>query len=173
MQQQPILYTSRLTLRPFALADAARVQKLAGDRRVSELTLNIPHPYQDGLAEQWISTHALSFARREAVVYAITLSESKELIGTVSLTQLTASDGNLGYWIGVPYWGNGYCTEAVESVVEFGVGQFGLPLIYARHLRENLPSGRVILKNGFQHMGTVSLDFNGQPRLLEHYERKA
>ncbi|MDZ7669867.1 MAG: GNAT family N-acetyltransferase [Gammaproteobacteria bacterium] len=37
----------------------------------------------------------------------------------MSLTQLTDTDCKLGYWIGVPYWGNGYCTEAVDAVVDF------------------------------------------------------
>lgn len=101
MEAQPILITSRLTLRPFSLADAARVQKLAGDERVSEMTINIPHPYEDGMAENWISTHAESFYNGERIVYAVTLSQTSELIGAIGLTQLTKADGNLGYWIGV------------------------------------------------------------------------
>lgn len=97
MDEQPILETTRLTLRPFSLADAPRVQELVGDRRVSATTINIPYPYKDGMAEQWISSHAESFANGERIVYAIIISHSAELIGTVSLTQLTDDDGNLGY----------------------------------------------------------------------------
>lgn len=171
MEEQPILQTSRLTLRPFELADAPRVQQLAGDRRVSEMTANIPYPYKDGMAERWISSHAASFACGEAIVYAVTLSDTGKLIGAVSLTELTENDGNLGYWVGAPYWGNGYCTEAVEALVDFGLGEYGLRLVYARHLRENRSSGRVILKNGFQHRGTVSMDVNGKSRTVEHYEK--
>lgn len=172
METQPLLHTARLTLRPFLLSDAPRVQELAGDRRVSKMTVNIPYPYKDGMAESWISSHASSFSRGEAIVYAVILSHTSEVIGTASLTQLTASDGNLGYWIGAPYWGNGYCTEAAGALVEFGFKEYGLPLVYARHLQENRQSGRVILKNGFKHVGTVSMDIHGATRLLEHYERK-
>lgn len=172
METQPKLHTKRLTLRPFSLTDAPRVQELAGDRRVSEMTANIPYPYKDGMAESWIASRAVAFSRGEAIVYAVTLSETSELIGTVSLTELTATDGNLGYWIGFPYWGNGYCTEAAGALVEFGLKEFGLPLIYARHLKENRPSGRVILNIGFQHMGTVSMDVTGERRVLEYYERR-
>lgn len=172
MNKQPILKTRRLTLRPFVLTDAPQVQALAGDRRVSQMILNMPYPYEDGMAERWISSHSESFASRRAVVYAAILSESDELIGTISLNQLTEKDGNLGYWLGVPYWGMGYCSEAVETLVDFGF-KLGLSLIYARHLRENLASGRVIKKNGFQHRGSISEEVNGYSHTLEYYERKA
>lgn len=136
------------------------------------MTVNIPYPYEDGMAEEWISSHSDLFASRRAIIYAVTLPDSEELIGTVSLSQMTETDGDLGYWIGFPYWGNGYCTEAVEALVEFAFKQFGLPLIYARHLRENRASGRVIRKNRFQHKGSVSVKLDGQVRILEHYDRQ-
>jgi len=137
MEEQPILETTRLTLRPFSLADAPRVQELAGDRRVSEMTINIPYPYKDGMAEQWISSHVESFANGDRIVYAVIITHSAELIGTVSLTHLTDDDGNLGYWIGFLYWGHGYCTEAAGGLVDFGLSKYGLRLIYARHLAKN------------------------------------
>jgi ribosomal-protein-alanine N-acetyltransferase len=173
MEIQPILTTARLTLRPFSLADAARVQELAGDPRVSEMTINIPHPYEDGMAEDWISSHATAFASGERVVYAVTITDTAELIGTVSLTQITETDGNLGYWIGVPFWGYGYCTEAAGVLVRFGLTEYGLAMIYARHLTENQASGRVILKNGFKPVRKVTMDIQGRTRILEHYERNA
>ena len=173
MTTQPILPTNRLILRPFSLSDAARVQLLAGDRRVSVMTVNIPYPYADGLAEPWISSHAASYQQGDAIIYAITLAHNDELIGTVSLTQRTSTNANLGYWIGVPYWGQGYCTEAAAALLEFGLKQCGIPLIYARHLQTNPASGRVMLKNGFRHIRTLSLDIHGETLIMEHYERCA
>ena len=60
-------------LRPFRTADADEVQRLAGDRAVADTTLNIPHPYEDGMAEKWISNHRDWFERGEQAVFAVTL----------------------------------------------------------------------------------------------------
>ena len=65
MKQCPTLHTQRLILRPFEMADARDVQRLAGDHAIADTTLNIPHPYEDGMAEQWIATHQPQFEAGE------------------------------------------------------------------------------------------------------------
>ena len=117
----PILSSKRLTLRPFKLSDAATVQKLAGNKILADMTANIPHPYLDGMAEQWITKHPTWFESKQAVALAIELAESGELIGTISITEIHANKGNLGYWIGQPYWGNGYCTEAATTILDYAL----------------------------------------------------
>src|SRR5262252_1209729 len=71
MKERPTLETTRLILRPFTLGDARDVQRLAGDREVASTTLNVPHPYEDGMAEQWIGTHQEKYERGELVNFAI------------------------------------------------------------------------------------------------------
>lgn len=61
MAEIPSLQTERLILRPFFLQDAPAVKRLAGDLAVADTTLNIPHPYEDGVAEIWIGTHQANF----------------------------------------------------------------------------------------------------------------
>jgi RimJ/RimL family protein N-acetyltransferase len=73
MQTYPTLTTPRLNLRPFSLADAPDVQRLAGSREVASTTLNIPHPYADGMAEPWIATHQEQYERGACVTFAIVL----------------------------------------------------------------------------------------------------
>jgi RimJ/RimL family protein N-acetyltransferase len=59
----------------------------------------------------------------------------------------------LGYWIGVPYWGKGYATEAANAVVEFGFGTLHLNRIFAHHFAGNTGSGKVLEKIGMRHEG--------------------
>ncbi len=94
--KQPSLSTSRLILRPYQLADASEVRRIAGAPEVAETTLNIPHPYDDGMAEAWIATHRAAWENETAVTFAITTAEHA-LCGTVSL-QLTRAHqrGELG-----------------------------------------------------------------------------
>jgi RimJ/RimL family protein N-acetyltransferase len=152
----PTIVTERLVLRPFEMSDATDVQRLAGEWAVADTTTNIPHPYPDGAAGQWISSHAGRFERREILVLAVTLRESGELAGCISLALRDSDDrAELGYWMGVPYWNRGYCSEAARALVAYGFEQLGLQRIAAYHLVRNPASGRVMQKAGMTYEGTL------------------
>ena len=154
MIPQHTLETERLVLRPFTLNDAERVQILAGDRKIAATTLTLPHPYEDGMAETWIGTHEERYQSGKGVAFAILEKESGELIGTVSLIGIVEGhQGELGYWVGVPYWNKGYCTEAAREVLRYGFTERGLLRIHARYLSRNPASGRVMEKLGMSHEG--------------------
>ncbi len=153
MSQLP-LETKRLVLRPFYETDALKVKSLAGDKRIADVTAHIPHPYPEGLAEKWISDHALKWAKAELASFAIILKESDLLIGCVSLKNITKSEGELGFWVGTEYWNKGFCTEACCSVVDFGFNYFELNRIYAHHLTRNPASGKVLVKSGLINIGS-------------------
>lgn len=154
--QQPVLTTARLSLRPFTLADAATIQRLAGDKEVASTTLNIPHPYEEGLAEQWISTHQAQYEQGLAAIFAITLRAEGTLIGAIGLGfNRSHEQAELGYWIGKPYWNRGYCTEAARAVVQYGFETCSLHRIHASHLRRNPASGRVMQKLGMRREGIL------------------
>jgi RimJ/RimL family protein N-acetyltransferase len=156
---QPILKTSRLILRPFRKDDAPIVQQLAGERLIADTTLNIPHPYEDGMAEQWIDTHEAEFEADTLATFAVALCENKQLIGAISLKiDRKLSKGELGYWIGTPYWNLGYASEAANAILEFGFGDLGLNRISAKHLARNPSSGRVMEKIGMLLEGTARQD---------------
>ncbi len=154
MTVYPSLTTERLLLRPFRSEDAVEVQRLAGDYAVAATTLRIPHPYEDGMAEQWIATLEPAFEKGEQVALAITSREDGRLLGAIGLTLDAANQSaELGYWIGKPYWGCGYATEAARALVHFGFGQLGLNRVYARHFAHNPASGRVLQKAGLYREG--------------------
>ncbi len=73
-------------------------------------------------------------------------------------------------WLLVPYWGKGYCTEAVRPFLTFCFTELKLPMIYARHLIENKASGKVIQKCGFLFTKELSTSLQGKSRTLKHYE---
>lgn len=151
---QPVLETGRLVLRPFAATDAPDVQRLAGAREVAHTTLHIPHPYPDGAAEQWIAAHTPAWAAGTLATYAITLGDGGALIGAIGLTVTREHRrGEMGYWVGVPYWNRGYATEAGQALLRLGFEQLELHRIQARHLVRNPASGRVMRKLGMRPEG--------------------
>ena len=155
MSQQPTLETARLVLRPFTAEDAPTVQRLAGAYEVADTTANIPHPYPDGAAAQWIAAHGDSFASGSSVTFAIVDRESGELCGAISLgINRRHRRAELGYWLGVPYWNRGYMTEAAIAVLTYGFTDLDLHRIYARHYTRNPASGRVLQKLGMTYEGT-------------------
>lgn len=155
-ETQPILRTARLTLRPFVDSDAARVAELAGDRLVAEMTQDIPHPYTLEHAQTWIGSHAERFSQQQEVVFAIERKDAGLLIGAIGLVfQPEHQSAELGYWIGVPYWGKGYCTEAAAAVVDHGFTAHELHRVQARHFSKNPASGRVMEKIGMQYEGCL------------------
>lgn len=159
MTQGPTLQTPRLILRPFQLADAPAVKALAGAYEVAFNTLLIPHPYEDGMAQAWITEHQPTFESGN-FRFAITLRASDTLCGGIALW---SDEGNqhaeLGYWLGVPFWGRGYCTEAARAVVDYGFEVLHLNRMFATPFARNPASARVMQKVGMTHEGTLRQHF--------------
>ena len=148
----PTLRTARLVLRPFTMADAPRVQLLAGQREIALNTIHIPHPYPDGAAEDWIENRPRKLAEGHHD-FAI---DDGELAGCIGLrVQPDFERAEVGYWIGKPYWGRGYATEATGKIIEFGFEALKLNRIYAGYFARNAASSRVMIKNGMKYEGTL------------------
>lgn len=168
---QPQIETERLLLAPFHPADSKEVQRLAGNFSVSSKTLNIPHPYKDGMAEQWIAAHSKQWAERQQAVFAVRSKDGDHLVGAISLEFNSESQAELGYWIGEPYWGKGYATEAAQALVSFAFNGMNLSKITARYLSTNKASGRVMEKIGMKHVRTFEdKDRNGNLTNFELFE---
>jgi [ribosomal protein S5]-alanine N-acetyltransferase len=151
----PRLATGRLLLRPFEPSDAPRVQRYAGEPDVALMTSNIPHPYEDGAAEAWIASHAEALAKGRLYPFAVELP-GEGVIGACGLrVEAGQGRGELGYWVGRPWWGNGYMPEAARAVLGFGFGTLGLRRIFAHHLGGNDASGRVMEKLGMRREGVL------------------
>jgi ribosomal-protein-alanine N-acetyltransferase len=153
---QPSLETERLLLRPFTLADAPAVQELASAIEIASTTLRIKHPYEEGMAEAWIRTHAPAYEAGAEIAFAITERSEGLLVGAMGLVPDPAHvRAELGYWIGKPFWGHGYATEAGRALLGFGFDRLGLNCIHAAHFTRNPASGRVLQKMGMRPEGLL------------------
>ncbi len=152
----PLLVTDRLFLREFSLSDAEEVQRLARHHEVALNTLDMPHPYLDGMAEEWIGSHEAEYLAGKSIIWAICLKSTNQLIGAIGLNiQRKYRLAELGYWIGLPFWGNGYCTEAVIVVLNHALHTAGLHKVTASHFAENPASGKVMQKAGMLYEATL------------------
>lgn len=146
---QRTIQTPRLILRPFCLRDAQAVQHLAGDWEIADTTSNIPHPYEDGMAETWIETNSPGNEAGALATFAIVLRDHQQLIGAIGLTlDRQNNKAELGYWVGKSSWNLGYATEAAKAILEYGFVDLRLNRIGARHFARNPSSGRVMQKVG-------------------------
>ena len=137
------------------LSDAPDIQRLAGDYDVASTTLNIEHPYEDGMAEQWITSCQEKTASGELINFAITLQNGGEFLGVIGIhPDDDKPQAEIGYWIGKPFWNRGYATEAVTAVVRHGFNEMKLERIYAAHFTRNPSSGRVLQKAGMLYEGS-------------------
>lgn len=140
---------------PYGLAHAPEFQVLAADPRIAATTL-VPHPYPAGGAVQFAREAARARRRREAFSFAVLVGEA--VVGSCSLKNVDgdARQAEIGYWIGVPYWGRGYASAAVQLVTAFGFETLGLGRIVAEVLDGNEASARVLEKAGYRPVRTFA-----------------
>jgi ribosomal-protein-alanine N-acetyltransferase len=150
---QPTLHTPRLLLRPLAMDDAAQIQALASDPAIAATTSTLPHPYHLEHAQGWIEGIAPAFAEGKRMSLAITCEGA--IVGVMSLAGISRTHRRaaLGYWIGVPFWGRGYATEAAQAILAYGFAELGLHRIYGECYRHNPASERVLQKLGMRFEG--------------------
>ena len=143
----PVLATARLVLRAPRGSDVKAIATLVNDRRIAANTARIPHPYAIEDAEQFIA--AVNKREGEAC-FVITLDGGPIGICSVDLRE----DGpQLGYWLGVVYWGRGFATEAVRALIDHAFGDLEHETLISGARVNNPASRRLLEKCGFQWTG--------------------
>ncbi len=143
----PTLATDRLVLRAPQDHDAATIARLANDKRIAVNTARIPHPYGIDDAERFIA----GANRRDGAV-AFVITREGELIGGCGV-DLYDDGPEIGYWLGVPFWGCGYATEAVRALIDHAFDDLQHEVLAAGARVSNPASRRVLEKCGFQWTG--------------------
>jgi RimJ/RimL family protein N-acetyltransferase len=150
MSGLPTLETERLRLRPYREADIPDLLPLIGTREVAATTLRIAHPYTEQDAKAF-----LALTQEPGKIWlAATLRADERQIGGIGLRlDDQHQHAELGYWLGVPFWGQGYATEAARELMRYGFEDLGLHRIFASHFKHNSASGRILVKLGMRHEG--------------------
>ncbi len=148
--------TKRLVLKRPDIENVSKIVQYAGNKKISDMTLNLPYPYQEEDAVFWINMANQGFKSGEAYIFGITLIEKNEFVGGISLTiNKRFNRGEIGYWIAEPFWNKGYATEATKAIIQFGFEDIKLNKILSNHITENPASGKVMIKNGMIKEGEL------------------
>ena len=143
-----VLETERLTLRRPTLADVKAIACLANDRRIAENTRRLPHPYSRDDAVDFV--RATADGHRETVFL---IENNHTPIGMVGIDWHQVDAPELGYWLGVDYWGQGFGTEAARGAIDFFFEEFDADLLFSGARVANPASRNVLEKCGFQWSG--------------------
>ncbi|ATL91796.1 GNAT family N-acetyltransferase [Aeromonas sp. CU5] len=144
-------HAAGVVLRPLQAADDREIVRYCSDEALARYTLNIPHPYPPEGARDWLALSWRKAALGLGWSWAITLPEEggAALVGVISLHW----NGELAWWVGVPWQNRGLATRAAGLVKAFAFDQLQLPALTARHMPDNLASGRVMAKLGMHYRG--------------------
>lgn len=145
----PVLETERLILRAPKLEDAKHVAALANDRRIAENTRRIPHPYSRTDAEDFIAAANLPGGE---INFLITTHDGAR-VGACGIAAHDEAAPEIGYWLGVDFWGRGYGTEAVRALIDFAFTERDHEVLQAGARVTNPASRRILEKCGFQWTG--------------------
>jgi RimJ/RimL family protein N-acetyltransferase len=154
----PEIKTPRLALRSPRAEDAPRLAAIANDFDVARMTTSMPHPYTLADAQGMLARWAERDPSREAV-FALEAAD-EGLVGIISLdpnenTVPGLDAPEIGYFVGRPYWGFGYATEAARAVLDWSAEDWDVPVVLAGHFADNPASGAVLCKAGFLYTGEV------------------
>ena len=143
-----VLETERLMLRRPTLADVKAIAHLANDRRIAENTRRLPHPYLQEHAIEFV--RAIANDKRETVFL---IENNYTPIGMVGIDWREADARELGYWLGVEHWGQGFGTEAARAVIDFTFEEFDVEHLISGARVANPSSRNILEKCGFQWIG--------------------
>lgn len=155
----PELRTARLTLRQPASEDALRLGQLANDFEVVRMTARMPWPYPPAEAVAFVQR---TRANRSDAQHTFLIDVNGE--GPAGVIGFFQDQGQsmpeIGYWLGRPYWGVGYATEAAAACMVWASEGWRRRAVRSGHFADNAASGHVLCKAGFLYTGEVEQRFS-------------
>lgn len=147
-----------VVLRPFSLDDVPAVTGACQDREISRWTASVPWPYREEDATGWISSQPTSLADGRALAFAITLQNTKEFAGAISLGEFDWDfrTAQAGYWVAAPARGRGVATAALRAITDWGFERLNLSMVTLITLVGNVASERVAENARFDMVGELT-----------------
>lgn len=155
LDARPAIATDRLILRGPVAGDAPAIAEFANDLGVTGMTSQMPWPYRPADAEAFVAAAQRLDPRHEAT-FAIQHREFG-VIGVLGFDRDENGRPEVGYWLGRPFWGRGYATEALTAALAWAKADWRRNVVWAGHFADNRASGQVLVKAGFLYTGDVEL----------------
>ena len=150
-----VIKTERLLLRPPTVQDLERCADLLGDYEVAKMLARVPHPYDLKLGRSYLSRAAESWLKhQDAEELVFQIDHEGQMIGGLSFKELRETP-EIGYWLGRPYWGKGFMSEAVEAAIAWLFQNTHHTRIASEVMTENPASLNVMEKLGFREVGEI------------------
>ena len=130
-----------------------RLAHLLNNRKISDWITTIPYPYTKKDAEDWINLCIGSQGDPDDRNFLI--EKEGELIGGIGITRTNSVAAMTGYWLAEEHWGKGYASEALKKIIDIGFNEMKLSRIFAYVYEGNIPSAKLLLKNGFEYEGLL------------------
>lgn len=155
-----IIETERLVLRPITNDDAPAFAKLGNDRDIARMTGSFPYPFP--LISVEVKIMMLNAQKRRGIAYPYAITQDGgELMGVTDLfRQDETQPFEIGYWIGKPFWGKGYMTEACAALVAEAERSLRVTKFVAGVFADNPGSMKVLEKLGFKRVGEMTPYFS-------------
>lgn len=163
-----VLTTPRLILRLPNRSDAERITALLDNLAVSGNLARVPYPYRLADARAWLATRRPGLAPTDTT-FAIDLP-GEGLVGHVGFHRDMRGETVIGYWLGEPYWGKGYMTEATAASLDWFFASTREALVRSGVFYFNAASLKVQEKLGFVETGRSRLHCLARGEELEHID---
>ena len=155
----PVIKTKHLVVGPLNMGDASAMYRQLRQLPENSGWAGSGAAQSEKICRMRINHHAAAFKRKANIHWAVRKTRGKGLIGVFKLFEIEyQAKAEVGYWIGKRYWNNGYATEALLAVVDFGFNSLELHRIYATTDITNVASQRVLQKSGFEREGVLRRD---------------
>lgn len=138
------------TLREMRISDKKSIFKYANNKKIYRWTLNIPYPYTEKIAQDWIKRNQIKYKQKNIDDLVLAIDVNGEMIGAIGIHKIEKNHkAEIGYWLGEPFWGKGIMSNALKVVIKYAFKEYKLKRLYAGVMLPNIGSAKVLEKNGF------------------------